>query len=78
MPISHLALSYQFATLLRTAVEFDIMSWFYYSEELSAFRFYVSFARVTQNELIIAVFFMCFIFGTVEMISTSLAVGELR
>ena len=54
------------------------MSWFYYSEELSAFRFYVSFARVTQNELIIPVFFMCFIFGTVEMISTSLAVGELR
>jgi len=41
------------AILLR----FYIMSWFYYSEKLSAFRFCVSFARITQNERVMPVFF---------------------
>jgi hypothetical protein len=48
---------YGYITIL---LGFEIMSWFYYSEELSAFRFCVSFARITQNERIIPVFFRVF------------------
>lgn len=43
--------AYGYFTIL---LRFDIMSWFYYLEELSAFRFYVSFERITHNASVLS------------------------